>query len=203
MNGSVYKSSSIALSPCPIVVRRCNSCSFRAFSHLFMLRSLAPFREPVDWKGMGTYSLLFLFISLNQWIGLTDYPVIVKKPMDLGTIRKKIKKKEYATIQEAADDVQLVWTNCSTFNLFLYSLHHSILTGGHSSDIQSRRVRLLQARNLFETQVRCSVWQDCQIGFRERHIRSYKRCDATRQTRHGQTPIPNHEGRSRENIGRN
>jgi Bromodomain len=45
--------------------------------------------------------------------GLTDYPIIVKKPMDLGTIKKKIKKKEYSTIQEAADDVQLVWKNCS------------------------------------------------------------------------------------------
>ncbi len=33
-----------------------------------------PFRVPVDWKGLG----------------LTDYPKIIKKPMDLGTIKKKI-----------------------------------------------------------------------------------------------------------------
>lgn len=31
----------------------------------------APFKEPVDWQGLG----------------LTDYPIIVQNPMDLGTIK--------------------------------------------------------------------------------------------------------------------
>ena len=34
----------------------------------------APFREPVNW----------------QALGLDDYPLIVKKPMDLGTIKVKL-----------------------------------------------------------------------------------------------------------------
>jgi bromodomain-containing factor 1 len=34
---------------------------------------------PVDWKA---------------W-NLPDYPIIVKRPMDLGTIRKKLKKSAY------------------------------------------------------------------------------------------------------------
>mmetsp|Transcript_5898 Transcript_5898/g.8914 ORF Transcript_5898/g.8914 Transcript_5898/m.8914 type:complete len:215 (+) Transcript_5898:110-754(+) len=59
-----------------------------------------PFREAVDWKGLGLY----------------DYPQIVKKPMDLGQIKRKIEKEEYATLHSAADDVRLVWENCKKYN---------------------------------------------------------------------------------------
>jgi hypothetical protein len=59
-----------------------------------------PFREPVDWKGLGLY----------------DYPQIVKKPMDLGHIKRKIEKEQYSSLHEAADDVRLVWSNCKTYN---------------------------------------------------------------------------------------
>lgn len=34
------------------------------------------FREPVDWKGMG----------------LTDYPAVIKCPMDLSTVLRKLKE---------------------------------------------------------------------------------------------------------------
>jgi bromodomain-containing factor 1 len=40
----------------------------------------------VDWKGLGLF----------------DYPTIVKKPMDLGTIKKKIAGRKYKSIPEAA-----------------------------------------------------------------------------------------------------
>lgn len=59
-----------------------------------------PFREAVDWKGLGLY----------------DYPQLVKKPMDLGQIKKKLDKEEYASLYDAADDVRLVWDNCKTYN---------------------------------------------------------------------------------------
>lgn len=36
--------------------------------------------------------------------------------MDLGTVKKKVAARKYATIQEAAEDVRLVWTNCMTYN---------------------------------------------------------------------------------------
>lgn len=58
------------------------------------------FREPVDWKGMG----------------LTDYPSIVKHPMDLGTIKFNLESNKYATLDEAAADVRLVWSNCMLYN---------------------------------------------------------------------------------------
>lgn len=36
--------------------------------------------------------------------------------MDLGTIKEKLKKREYATPTELHKEVQLVWTNCMTYN---------------------------------------------------------------------------------------
>ena len=45
-----------------------------------------PFRVPVDWKGMGLF----------------DYPTLIKKPMDLGTVKKNISARKYKTIPEAA-----------------------------------------------------------------------------------------------------
>eukprot|EP01033_Poteriospumella_lacustris_P011621 gene11621-8276_t len=59
-----------------------------------------PFRLPVDWQGMG----------------LVDYPEIVKVPMDLGTVKKKIEEDKYETVEEIAADVRLVWSNCMLYN---------------------------------------------------------------------------------------
>jgi hypothetical protein len=36
--------------------------------------------------------------------------------MDLGSVKKKITDRKYKTIQQAADDVRLVWSNCMTYN---------------------------------------------------------------------------------------
>ena len=36
--------------------------------------------------------------------------------MDLGQIKKKLDKEEYASLYDAADDVRLVWENCKTYN---------------------------------------------------------------------------------------
>mmetsp|Transcript_34621 Transcript_34621/g.73737 ORF Transcript_34621/g.73737 Transcript_34621/m.73737 type:complete len:314 (+) Transcript_34621:186-1127(+) len=59
-----------------------------------------PFREPVDWKGLGLY----------------DYPKIITKLMDLGTIKGKLDKGKYADASECANDIRLVWRNCMTYN---------------------------------------------------------------------------------------
>ena len=57
----------------------------------------APFREPVDWRGLELY----------------DYPEIIKKMMDLGTIQKKLERNQYSTAWEVAQDIRLVWNNCT------------------------------------------------------------------------------------------
>ena len=59
-----------------------------------------PFREPVDWKALGLF----------------DYPQIIKKQMDLGTIKSKLENGKYKDLEEAANDVRLVWKNCMTYN---------------------------------------------------------------------------------------
>eukprot|EP00977_Amphora_coffeiformis_P021467 scaffold9369_cov182-Amphora_coffeaeformis.AAC.12 len=59
-----------------------------------------PFREPVAYKELG----------------LLDYPTIISKPMDLGTIKKKLKDRQYTSPAELNADVTLVWTNCMTYN---------------------------------------------------------------------------------------
>jgi Bromodomain len=58
------------------------------------------FREPVDWKGLG----------------LLDYPEIVQRPMDLGTIKKRIENDDYNVVEDIASDVRLVWSNCMLYN---------------------------------------------------------------------------------------
>lgn len=39
------------------------------------------------------------------------YFQVVKKPMDLGTIRKKIQEKKYRTVKEWRNDIELIWSN--------------------------------------------------------------------------------------------
>lgn len=49
-------------------------------------------------------------------LGLFDYPKIIKQPMDLGTIRTKLKNQKYKTLYQVGEDVRLVWSNCMTYN---------------------------------------------------------------------------------------
>lgn len=58
------------------------------------------FLKPVDFKALG----------------LTDYPIIIKNPMDLSTVRKKIKSDKYSTVEEVLEDLMLIWENCRTYN---------------------------------------------------------------------------------------
>lgn len=42
---------------------------------------------------------------------------MVKRPMDLGTIRDRLEKGEvYNTVDDVFEDVALVWSNCRTYN---------------------------------------------------------------------------------------
>ncbi|CAF96012.1 unnamed protein product, partial [Tetraodon nigroviridis] len=49
-------------------------------------------------------------------LGLHDYHDIIKQPMDLSTIRKKMDQGEYAEAAEFAADVQLMFSNCYKYN---------------------------------------------------------------------------------------
>lgn len=58
------------------------------------------FRQPVDFKGLG----------------LHDYSLVVKKPMDLNTCLKKLNNSEYKTVEECIEDLQTIWDNCKLYN---------------------------------------------------------------------------------------
>ncbi|XP_071202039.1 bromodomain testis-specific protein isoform X1 [Salvelinus alpinus] len=59
-----------------------------------------PFYKPVD----------------TEALGLRDYHDIIKQPMDLGTIRKKMDEREYMDAQEFAADFRLMFSNCYKYN---------------------------------------------------------------------------------------
>ncbi|KAK8806807.1 hypothetical protein WA588_005607 [Blastocystis sp. NMH] len=67
---------------------------------LMKLPEAEPFSKPVPWE---------------EW-KLMDYPRIVKQPMDLGTVKKKLDNDEYHDIYAFADDVHLIWYNCFLYN---------------------------------------------------------------------------------------
>lgn len=59
-----------------------------------------PFYEPVD----------------PVQLGLSDYFNIVKRPMDLSTVRSKIQNNDYNSQLEFAADVRLIFTNCYKYS---------------------------------------------------------------------------------------
>jgi hypothetical protein len=59
-----------------------------------------PFLEPVDWES----------------IGLSDYPEIIERPMDLGTVKRNLERGQYKEMDTCANDVRQVWTNCLIYN---------------------------------------------------------------------------------------
>jgi hypothetical protein len=58
------------------------------------------FRAPVDWKAYG----------------LLDYPIIIKKSMDLSTVRKNLNNNFYEAVEDCLRDIELIWQNCKTYN---------------------------------------------------------------------------------------
>ncbi|CAO2191965.1 unnamed protein product [Urochloa humidicola] len=49
-------------------------------------------------------------------LGLHDYFMVIKQPMDLGTIRARLSKGQYRNPKEFADDVRLTFHNAMTYN---------------------------------------------------------------------------------------
>jgi hypothetical protein len=61
-------------------------------------------------------------------IQLYDYPKIITRMMDLGTVKSRLRKSKYALASDCADDVRQIWTNCMTYNddgSDFYRLAHS------------------------------------------------------------------------------
>jgi Bromodomain/Bromodomain extra-terminal - transcription regulation len=66
------------------------------------------FLQPLDYKGLG----------------LDDYPLIIKKPMDLSTVKKNLKNSRYNSTEEVFEDLMLIWDNCRTYNMSDFPVYH-------------------------------------------------------------------------------
>ena len=64
----------------------CHFLSTYLFILIHIHIRIEPFRVPVDWKGMGLF----------------DYPTLIKKPMDLGSVKRNISARKYKSIPDAA-----------------------------------------------------------------------------------------------------
>ena len=52
----------------------------------------------------------------TEALGLVDYFDIIKKPMDLGTVKEKLDTRQYASHVEFVEDVRLIFMNCYRYN---------------------------------------------------------------------------------------
>jgi len=52
------------------------------------------------------------YIAFN----LLDYPMIIKHPMDLSTVKNKLNNGSYTLIEECIEEIQLIWDNCKKYN---------------------------------------------------------------------------------------
>jgi hypothetical protein len=63
---------------------------------------------------------MFLTITMvdlsSSSIGFFHQILVIKKPMDLGTMTKKLKAQEYTSKQQFVDDLNLIHANCFTYN---------------------------------------------------------------------------------------
>lgn len=58
------------------------------------------------------------FLSRVKKADAPDYYDIIKKPMDLGAVLKKVKSGQYKAKGQFIEDLELIWSNCFTYNSF-------------------------------------------------------------------------------------
>ena len=88
-------------SGCPLRGNAPNTCACRSILAALLENVLAaPFREPVD----------------PVALGLPNYFDVVKRPMDLGTVGRKLRETAYAAVSDLLADCRLVWANAMLYN---------------------------------------------------------------------------------------
>ena len=86
------------------------------YQHLDDLEEEIP-DEPLDENGEPTTrGLIEPFIKLVPRKGFEDYYLVIKEPICMEMIEKKINKKEYQNLREYRDDIHLLCQNARTYN---------------------------------------------------------------------------------------
>lgn len=76
-------------------------------------------------------------------LGIPDYFSIISEPMDLGTIKSKLDRNMYFTVEELAADVRLTFSNAMMYNPPSNGVH---LMAKELDNIFSRRWKILEAK---------------------------------------------------------
>jgi len=85
-------------------------------------------------------------------LGLHDYHDIIKKPMDLGTVKTKLEEREYNSGSEFAADVRLMFTNCYKYN----PPEHDIVKMGRKlqvgalGELETRNLKICEEHSFFQ-----------------------------------------------------
>jgi bromodomain-containing factor 1 len=71
-----------------------------------------------EFEKKSNYAFIFPFLDPVDPVALNipDYPKIIKHPMDISTIKKKLSGGRYTTAYDFESDVRLMLKNCFTFN---------------------------------------------------------------------------------------
>jgi len=67
-------------------------------------------------KRHAAYAWPFYKSVVASALGLHDYHDIIKHPMDLSTVKRKMENRDYRDAQEFAADVRLMFSNCYKYN---------------------------------------------------------------------------------------
>jgi len=88
--------------------RQVNQRQCREILKLMMARPTAePFNHPVDIK----------------LLNIPDYPLIITRPMDLGTVKEKLRAGGYRSVLDYANDIRLTFNNAMTYNPYMHIIH--------------------------------------------------------------------------------
>ena len=94
-------------------MRQCHMTALRLEAELYPMRLIL-----TRLMGHQTHNRkgLFNYPVDAQALGLFDYHQIIQKPMDLGTVKRRLHAVAYPSRQEASDDIRLVFMNAMRYN---------------------------------------------------------------------------------------
>lgn len=81
-----------------------------------MLNELAGFISHYEQNEQNTKVLLSISFISALHLQLSDYSAVVKTPMWLGNVADKLENQVYKTVGEFVSDVELIFTNCASYN---------------------------------------------------------------------------------------
>mmetsp|Transcript_14948 Transcript_14948/g.16625 ORF Transcript_14948/g.16625 Transcript_14948/m.16625 type:complete len:610 (+) Transcript_14948:75-1904(+) len=93
--------------------------------NLMEKRESWPFNQPVD----------------PVALGIPSYPKLIKKPMDLGSVKKNIEAQKFKSLREFAAAVRLVWSNAKKFNDKGTAIHTSAVRLGKQFEASYRELQ--------------------------------------------------------------